>query len=75
MIDIIHYPMMRYGYYGATGGASGNGNYAYPMFAQNVGFLWFHMVLAAITWLVVLAILIALARWLWYKGDREKKGR
>lgn len=71
---MFHYPMMR-GYYGAAGGAAGNGNYAYPTFAPSAGFLWFHMILAAITWVVVLALLIALARWFWYKGDREKKTR
>lgn len=69
---MFNYPMMR-GYYGSPNGAVGNGNYTYPMFSQNTGFLWLHMILAAITWMVVIALLIALARWLWYKGDREKK--
>ena len=34
-----------------------------------------HIILSVVTWIIVLAVLIALARWLWLKGDKEKKGK
>lgn len=36
---------------------------------------WLGSIFCIITWAVVIATLIALARWLWFKGDKEKKGR
>ncbi len=49
----------------------------YPMMWGNdsQAFWGIHVVLALITWVSVLAVLIALARWLWKKGDNEKKGK
>lgn len=35
-------------------------------------FLWIHAFLGLITWALVIAVLFALARWLWKKGDRVK---
>ena len=35
-------------------------------------FFWVHAILALITWVLVLIVLIALARWLWKKGDKVK---
>ncbi len=34
-----------------------------------------HFILAVVTWVIFVVVLIALARWLWYKGDKEKKGK
>lgn len=46
------------------------------MWGTNSQAFWgIHAVLALITWIAILAVLIALARWLWKKGDSEKKGR
>lgn len=36
-------------------------------------FVWIHLILALITWIVVLAVLISIARWFWFKGNGEKK--
>ncbi len=33
------------------------------------------IILCLITWVVVLALLISLTRFLWLKGDKEKKGK
>ena len=70
--------MMRYGndrYF--QNSTQSNSNYwaNHPMmwgWGNGSGF-WIGSILCLITWVVVLAILISLARWLWYKGDREKK--
>ena len=35
-------------------------------------FFWFHAILALITWVLVIIVLIALARWLWKKGDKVR---
>lgn len=34
-----------------------------------------HLVFGFITWIVLLAVLVALARLLWLKGDKERKGK
>lgn len=39
---------------------------------NNSGLFWVHGILALVTWLAVLAVLVALARWLWKKGNKEK---
>ena len=31
-----------------------------------------HLILATITWLVVIALLVAMTRWFWVKADRKK---
>jgi len=35
-------------------------------------FFWIHVFLATATWILVIVVLIALARWLWKKGDKVK---
>lgn len=40
--------------------------------AGNQGALWFYSVLWFVTWILVIAILVALLRWLWKKGDKNK---
>ena len=65
--------MMRYGTDGAQKNLDGRWS-NHPMFA-NSNFIWIHAVLGLITWLLVIAVLIALVRWLWAKGDKERKGR
>ncbi|OGD87678.1 hypothetical protein A2870_03130 [Candidatus Curtissbacteria bacterium RIFCSPHIGHO2_01_FULL_41_11] len=47
----------------------------YPMmygFAGNDTFVWFHIVLGVVTWALVIAVLVALVRYLWKKGDHAK---
>jgi len=34
---------------------------------------WLHGILAFATWILVIIVLVALARWLWKKGDKEKR--
>lgn len=69
--------MMRYGSESAKGPLKDGGLWRdHPMMwaGGNSAFVWVHLVLGLITWLVFLAVLIALARWLWFKGNKEKKG-
>lgn len=33
---------------------------------------WLHSILSVVTWGVVIAVLVALFRWLWKKGDKIK---
>jgi len=63
--------MMRYG---TDAAQKGWDDRDWPMMGDS-RFLTIHMILGAITWLVALAVLVALVRWLWFKGDREKKSR
>lgn len=42
---------------------------------EGYGYGGIHILLCAITWIAFVAVLISLARWLWLKGDKEKKGR
>ncbi len=65
--------MTRYGTDGAQKGI--DGRWGGTMMGGSRELLWVHGLLALITWLLVVAVLIALARWLWFKGDHEKKGR
>ena len=60
--------MMRYGTEGAQRNFDGRG--VHQMFA-NSNVLWVHAVLGLITWLLIIAILAALLRWLWVKGEKE----
>lgn len=34
--------------------------------------IWIHSILALVTWVLIIAVLIALLRWLWKKGDKIK---
>jgi len=34
--------------------------------------LWFYELLHLLTWVLVIAVLVSLTRWLWKKGDKEK---
>ena len=36
---------------------------------------WVAVFMCVISWLVFLAVLVALARWLWLKGNKERKNR
>ncbi|MEK7580887.1 MAG: hypothetical protein AAB512_01265 [Patescibacteria group bacterium] len=72
--------MMRYGSDGYfQNNATNSGNYwaNHPMmWAWGNGFgFWLGSIFCLISWIVILAVLIALARWLWKKGDNEKKGK
>ncbi len=70
---------MMYWRYGAqaTPPAGYNGNfwYGHPMmgWAGNTNLIWVYSFFCLVTWLLVIAVLIALVRWLWKKGDSEKK--
>lgn len=70
--------MMRYGADSAQKGFEDDrlwANHQMMWAGGNNSFVLVHLVLGLITWLALLALLIALARWLWFKGDKEKKGR
>ncbi len=70
--------MMRYGSDSAQRGYANDSMWRnYPMmwgWGNGSGF-WFGSIFCIITWLAFVAVLIALARWLWLKGNQEKKGR
>ena len=34
--------------------------------------IWIYSLLCIVTWIIVIAVLIALLRWLWKKGDQIK---
>lgn len=34
--------------------------------------VWIYSVLSLVTWILVIAVLIALLRWLWKKGDKTR---
>lgn len=38
----------------------------------NIAAFWFVWILWVITWILFIIVLIALARWLWKKGDKGK---
>lgn len=42
---------------------------------ENGSGFWVGSIFCIITWVAIIAVLIALVRWLWFKGDREKKSR
>jgi ABC-type uncharacterized transport system permease subunit len=49
-----------------------------PMMAfvgNNQGAMWFASILWFVTWILIIAILFALFRWLWAKGDLIKKSK
>lgn len=70
--------MMRWG---ASPGPNGyyddrywsNGPMMWGWGGQNPTLWWLHGILAVITWVLFIAVLAALLRWLWKKGDKEKK--
>lgn len=39
---------------------------------QNPTLWWLHGILAFVTWVLVIIVLVALARWLWKKGDKVR---
>lgn len=42
---------------------------------NNTSIFWFFGLLWLVTWVIGIVALVALARWLWKKGDNETKGR
>jgi ABC-type uncharacterized transport system permease subunit len=47
--------------------------FQHPMmmfFGNNPGALWLFGILWIITWVLFMAVLVALLRWLWKKGDK-----
>jgi len=55
-------------------GSDGNFGYGHPMMGfTGAGGAWAFSIIWLITWLLVVAVLIALVRWLWKKGDSNKK--
>ena len=71
--------MMRYGADNALGkGAEGAQLWAnHPMMwgYSSGGAIWVWSIFCIVSWVAVIAVLIALARWLWKKGDSETKRR
>ena len=69
--------MMRYGT--ESGKNLNDGRYfagQHPMMGwvgNNTGTFWIFGILWLITWVLVIIVMIALARWLWKKGDKEVK--
>jgi len=48
----------------------------HPMWGNmGTSYLWIHALLALITWILLIAVLFALFRWLWFKGNEENKRR
>jgi hypothetical protein len=71
--------MMKFGSDSARRGyADGRVWNNHPMMwanGANRGEFWIASIFCIITWVAFVAVLIALARYLWFKGDKEKKGR
>lgn len=44
----------------------------HPMMFGTTQPFWVYGVLWLVTWFLVIAVLVALLRWLWNKGDKEK---
>ncbi|MBI3282484.1 hypothetical protein HYZ70_00220 [Candidatus Curtissbacteria bacterium] len=69
--------MMRFGTEGAQTGLDDR----YFRYHSMMGWLgngtgiWFYGVLWLVTWILIVAVLAALVRWLWKKGDSETKRR
>ncbi|MCR4324801.1 MAG: hypothetical protein NUV69_03905 [Candidatus Curtissbacteria bacterium] len=54
---------------------SGDYLYGHPMmgwFGANGSGMWFFGIAWLVTWILVIAVLVALVRWLWKKGDKVK---
>ena len=68
--------MMRYGTDAAQKGFDDRYFWGHhPMMwglSNNPSVLWFFSFLWLVTWILVIVILIALARWLWKKGDKAR---
>lgn len=70
---MLGFQMMRYGSESAKG-LRGDEWDRHMIFAgASDSFIWLHSALVFITWLAILAVLIAIARWFWFKGNRERK--
>ena len=70
--------MMRFGSESAQRGYTDEKLWRnYPMMREwgNGSDFWVGSIFCIITWVVILAVLISLTRWLWYTGDKQKKGR
>lgn len=69
---MLVFEMMRFG----TDAAQKNLDDRYFPYHQmmfgNSSSLWIHGILALITWILVIAVLVALLRWLWKKGDGRR---
>lgn len=35
--------------------------------------IWFYALLCLVTWILIIAVLVALLRWLWKKGDNGRR--
>lgn len=68
--------MMRYGTDAAQKGNDGQYLWrSHPMMqwmGNNSQAFWIFGILWLISWILVIAVLIALVRWLWKKGDKVK---
>lgn len=70
---------MMYWKYGSQATPPADGNYywyGHPMmgwFGNNNGLLIAGSIFWLVTWLLVIAVLVALVRWLWKKGDSETR--
>ncbi len=66
--------LARYGTDAAQKGMDGRdwSDHSMMWSGKGGGVFWVHMLMALITWVLVIAVLFALARWLWKKGDKVK---
>lgn len=65
----------RYGPQASPQAYPNGGYYDHPMmggFGESGYGLWFFDIMHLVTWLLVIAVLVALLRWLWKKGDKAK---
>lgn len=42
------------------------------MMGMGTNGIWIYSILSLVTWILIIAVLIALLRWLWKKGDKTK---
>ena len=71
--------MMRFGSESAQRGFTDdrvwrNGSMMWANGSNHPAF-WLGWIFCIITWASFIAVMIALARWLWFKGNQEKKGK
>lgn len=65
--------LSRYGNGPLDKDISGNLWANHPMMAVWGGnAVWVYSLLSLVTWVLVIAVLVALLRWLWKKGDKTK---
>ncbi len=60
--------------YGTDAAQRGWHNRPAPM-AADPKFMAVHLIIGLITWVLIVAVLVALVRWLWFKGDQERRPR